>query len=129
MAPVGPETWTFEPPRTAATNPATTAVMRPDRAPMPDVIPNPRASGSATTATVSPATTSPQQLPHRPLTVGEHLEDADPGRMGERLEQLGLELGDRTAGPRQTVERAVRTRHHPDDSVNSQICQLINCHD
>ena len=40
MAPVGPDTWTFEPPKTAATMPATTAVTRPAAAPTPELMPN-----------------------------------------------------------------------------------------
>ena len=35
IAPVGPDTWTFEPPNTAATRPATTAVISPAAAPTP----------------------------------------------------------------------------------------------
>ncbi len=35
MAPVGPETWRFDPPKTAATRPATIAVISPADAPTP----------------------------------------------------------------------------------------------
>ncbi len=58
IAPVGPDTWTLEPPNTAATNPATIAVTTPAPAPRPVVIPNARASGRATTPTVRPAIAS-----------------------------------------------------------------------
>src|SRR3954452_18941173 len=51
IAPVGPDTWTCEPPNTAATRPAMIAVTSPARAPSPVVIPNASASGSATTLT------------------------------------------------------------------------------
>ena len=60
MAPVGPETWMPEPPKIPATRPATMAVVKPAAAPSPVVMPNARASGSATTPTVNPATTSPR---------------------------------------------------------------------
>ena len=56
----------LRPPNTAATSPATMAVTSPDHAPNPAVIPKARASGSATTATVAPATRSPFQLDERP---------------------------------------------------------------
>lgn len=59
MAPVGPEIWMFEPPKTAATRPATTAVTRPAAAPAPELIPKARASGRATMPTVAPAARSP----------------------------------------------------------------------
>lgn len=59
IAPVGPDTWTFEPPNTATTRPATIAVISPAAAPRPVVMPNASASGSATTPTVRPAITSP----------------------------------------------------------------------
>ena len=55
MAPVGPETWTCEPPMTAATRPATTAVTRPAAAPTPEETPKARARGRATMPTVMPA--------------------------------------------------------------------------
>ena len=58
IAPVGPETWMFDPPKTAARTPATTAVASPACAPRPDATPNARARGSATIATVSPASRS-----------------------------------------------------------------------
>ena len=58
MAPVGPDTWTCEPPNTAATSPATIAVTSPASAPAPDAMPKPSASGSATMPTVSPASRS-----------------------------------------------------------------------
>ena len=58
IAPVGPDTWTCEPPNTAATSPATTAVTSPAAAPTPELMPNASASGSATTPTVRPASTS-----------------------------------------------------------------------
>ena len=61
MAPVGPETCRLDPPKTAATRPATIAQTRPAAAPRPLVIPKARASGSATTPTVTPATTSAGQ--------------------------------------------------------------------
>ncbi len=62
IAPVGPDTWTCDPPKTAATSPATTAVMSPAAAPTPDEMPNASASGNATTPTVTPARTSARQL-------------------------------------------------------------------
>ncbi len=58
IAPVGPETWNREPPSTAATTPAITAVTSPAAGPTPELTPNASASGSATTPTVSPATRS-----------------------------------------------------------------------
>ena len=54
MAPVGPDTWTWLPPKIAATRPAMIAVTRPAAAPAPDATPKPSASGRATTPTVSP---------------------------------------------------------------------------
>ena len=62
MAPVGPETCTFEPPKIAAMSPATIAVMRPASALSPELTPKPSASGSATMPTVTPATRSPRQV-------------------------------------------------------------------
>jgi hypothetical protein len=67
MAPVGPETCTFDPPKTAATRPATIAVMSPASAPAPELTPKASASGSATMPTVRPATRSARQLERRPL--------------------------------------------------------------
>ena len=58
MAPVGPDTWNREPPKTAATAPATTAVVSPAAAPSPVEMPNPKASGRATSATIRPASRS-----------------------------------------------------------------------
>jgi hypothetical protein len=58
MAPVGPDTCTGEPPITAATSPATIAVISPVSAPTPELTPNARASGSATMPTVMPASRS-----------------------------------------------------------------------
>ena len=55
MAPVGPLTWNFEPPKSAAKKPAIIAVVRPAAALIPDVMPKPIASGKATIATVIPA--------------------------------------------------------------------------
>ena len=66
IAPVGPDTCTFEPPKTAATTPATIAVIKPAVAPRPLVIPKASASGSATTPTVTPATTSPRHVCRNP---------------------------------------------------------------
>jgi hypothetical protein len=66
IAPVGPETWKFDPPKTAATKPATIAVMRPAAAPTPDATPNASASGSATTPTVIPARMSLRYEVDRP---------------------------------------------------------------
>jgi len=65
MAPVGPDTCTFDPPKTAATTPATIAVMRPASAPAPEEMPKPRASGRATIPTVRPASRSARQLRRR----------------------------------------------------------------
>ena len=48
IAPVGPLTWTRLPPNTAARAPATIAVISPAPAPIPELTPKPRASGSAT---------------------------------------------------------------------------------
>ena len=42
----GPETWKFDPPNTAATMPATIAVINPAAAPRPVVTPNARARGT-----------------------------------------------------------------------------------
>ena len=55
IAPVGPETCKWLPPKMAATSPATIAVTRPAAAPAPDATPKPSAKGSATTPTVIPA--------------------------------------------------------------------------
>lgn len=55
IAPVGPETWRCEPPNTAATISATTAVTRPAAAPAPEATQKPSARGRATTPTVMPA--------------------------------------------------------------------------
>ncbi len=66
IAPVGPETCTFEPPNTAATRPAMMAVIKPAVAPRPAVIPKASASGTATTPTVRPASTSPFHDDRRP---------------------------------------------------------------
>ena len=57
-APVGPPTWTREPPSAEIRNPATTAVTRPLSGEAPLAIPSAIASGSATIATVSPAIAS-----------------------------------------------------------------------
>ena len=62
MAPVGPETWTFDPPKTAAMTPATIAVTRPASAVSPALTPKPSASGSATMPTVRPASRSRRQV-------------------------------------------------------------------
>ena len=62
MAPVGPDTWTWEPPKIAAISPATIAVIRPASAPTPEEMPKPSARGSATIPTVSPAIRSLRQL-------------------------------------------------------------------
>jgi hypothetical protein len=48
-------------------SPATMAVTSPAWAPSPAVIPNAKASGSATTATVAPAMRSPRQLVRNPV--------------------------------------------------------------
>ena len=58
MAPVGPLTCKLLPPKNAANNPATIAVIRPGPAPIPEVRPKASASGRATMATVIPASTS-----------------------------------------------------------------------
>src|SRR5690606_25287623 len=58
IAPVGPDTWRLEPPNTAASAPAITAVASPASAPSPEDTPKPSASGRATTATVRPASRS-----------------------------------------------------------------------
>ena len=62
IAPVGPETCTFDPPKTAARMPATMAVTMPASADRPELTPNPRASGRATMPTVIPAIRSPRQV-------------------------------------------------------------------
>ena len=62
MAPVGPETCTFEPPKIAATNPATIAVTSPLSAPAPELTPKASASGNATIPTVTPDSTSPRHV-------------------------------------------------------------------
>ena len=59
MAPVGPDTWRSEPPKTPATSPATMAVIRPTDGLRPAEMAKASASGRATTPTVIPATTSP----------------------------------------------------------------------
>ncbi len=61
IAPVGPDTCTCDPPKTAATSPATTAVINPAAAPTPELIPKARANGRATTPTVTPARMSRRQ--------------------------------------------------------------------
>ncbi len=62
IAPVGPDTWRFDPPNRAASAPATTAVASPASAPRPEETPNPSARGRATIATVSPASRSRRGL-------------------------------------------------------------------
>ena len=62
IAPVGPETWMLEPPKTAATMPAITAVISPLAAPAPELTPKASASGRATMPTVTPAMRSPFQV-------------------------------------------------------------------
>src|SRR5262245_31169464 len=57
-APVGPPIWTREPPSAEIRKPATIAVTNPSRGLAPLAIPSAIASGSATTATVSPAIAS-----------------------------------------------------------------------
>lgn len=66
IAPVGPDTCTCEPPKTAAITPATTAVTRPASALRPELTPKPSASGSATMPTVTPATRSPRHVRRSP---------------------------------------------------------------
>jgi hypothetical protein len=66
MAPVGPETWTFDPPKIAARKPATIAVTSPCSAVSPELTPKPRASGRATMPTVTPARTSRRHVRRRP---------------------------------------------------------------
>ena len=67
MAPVGPDTWTDDPPNTAATMPATIAVTMPAVAPPPRRRRSPGREGRATTPTVSPASKSPRHERRRPL--------------------------------------------------------------
>ena len=72
IAPVGPETWTSDPPKIAATSPAMMAVASPASAPRPLATPNPSARGSATMPTVRPATKSARiQLATRSPLGGE----------------------------------------------------------
>lgn len=58
IAPVGPETWKLDPPKSAAMKPAMMAVLSPALAGAPVVMANPSARGSATIPTVIPAITS-----------------------------------------------------------------------
>jgi hypothetical protein len=55
IAPVGPDTCRREPPKIAATAPATTAVASPTTGPTPVAMLKASASGKATTPTVAPA--------------------------------------------------------------------------
>ncbi len=57
-AAVGPPIWTREPPSAEIRKPATIAVWSPLSGVVPEAIAIAMASGSATTATVRPATTS-----------------------------------------------------------------------
>lgn len=66
IAPVGPETWRWEPPKTAARMPATMAVTSPAAAPAPEATPKPSARGRATIPTVTPAMSSLGQRCVRP---------------------------------------------------------------
>ena len=61
IGPVGPLTWAGVPPNKAARKPTTTAPYKPYIAPPGPsaALPKARASGSATTAAVSPPKTSP----------------------------------------------------------------------
>ena len=59
IGPVGPEIWDLVPPNTAAKNPTAMAPYMPAMAPRPDATPKARATGSPTTAAVTPPNTSP----------------------------------------------------------------------
>jgi hypothetical protein len=65
IAPVGPLTWKFDPPKNAATIPATIAVVTPTAGDTPVETANPSASGRATIATVTPATRSAPRYSRR----------------------------------------------------------------
>ena len=62
IGPVGPEITFLVPPNTAAKNPTATAPYSPAIAPRPEATPKASASGSATTADVSPPKTSPRRV-------------------------------------------------------------------
>ena len=62
MGPVGPEIWDLVPPKTAAKKPTAMAPYRPAMAPRPDATPKARATGSPTTAAVTPPKTSPRRV-------------------------------------------------------------------
>ncbi len=62
IGPVGPEITVLVPPKVAAKKPTATAPYSPAIAPRPDATPNASASGSATTAAVSPPKTSPRSV-------------------------------------------------------------------
>lgn len=63
IAPVGPEIWYDAPESSPITTPAISAVISPAAAVAPLDIPNASASGSATAATVIPASTSFPNFP------------------------------------------------------------------
>ena len=62
MGPVGPDIWVRVPPNTAANNPTPIAPYKPAAAPSPVATPNARATGSATTADVTPPKRSPRKV-------------------------------------------------------------------
>ncbi len=62
-APVGPPTWTRDPPRPEIRKPAMTEVISPLSGDAPLAMPSAMANGNATMATVSPATTSARNPP------------------------------------------------------------------
>src|SRR3954468_6870568 len=79
IAPVGPDTCRFDPPKMAATAPAITAVISPACAPSPEVTPNANANGNATTATVNPATRS-RRGPRRTAAQSDRCGSKPPSR-------------------------------------------------
>ena len=135
IAPVGPVTWRFEPPKIAARAPATIAVIRPARAPSPEAAPKASASGSATTATVSPASRSFRGLRRAAL------QSADPGSIAVRRLSIGLMAGFDLArtgrlvragellGTRQLGEKLALTDQHLGQEATGRLHQLrdIGC--
>src|SRR5437868_3645105 len=97
IAPVGPDTCTFEPPNTAATTPATMAVTSPACAPKYCELLREMRRLDADQRL---------HLPDRMFTGGEHLQHADAGWVREGTEQFGLRLRDGSAEG--GFQRAVR---------------------
>ena len=61
MGPVGPEIWPLVPPKTAANSPTAMEPYSPGRGPRPLATPKAKATGSPTTAAVTPPNRSPRR--------------------------------------------------------------------